>query len=132
MKCLITGANGLIGRILVEHLVAGGHTVVATDVRADFSNDWKKSGVIFQSLEILDQAAVLETVRQTQPDWIFHLAAQSLPNVSWEKPALTFEEWGTFRDAAPLGVWGSLVGAVLEANGLTPGFQKSEGARFRA
>ena len=81
----------MIGKILVEHLVAGGHAVVAADVRADFSNDWKKNGVIFQSLEILDKAAVLEAVRQTQPDWIFHLAAQSLPNVSWEKPALTFE-----------------------------------------
>ena len=91
MKCLVTGANGLIGRILVERLVAGAHTVCATDVRPDFSNDWKKSGVIFQSLEILDQAAVAGAVRSFQPDWIFHLAAQSFPNVSWEKPALTFE-----------------------------------------
>ena len=61
-----------------------------------------------------------------------HIVAATVVNVEALDEAPDADGWGQFRDAAPLGVWGSLVTVVMEANGLGPGFLKSEGARFRS
>jgi GDP-4-dehydro-6-deoxy-D-mannose reductase len=76
MNVLVTGGTGFVGAHLVRHLSAQGHAVSTIS----------RSGV-----DILDQAGVRNLVAQTRPDRIYHLAAQSLPRVSWEQPGRTFE-----------------------------------------
>jgi GDP-4-dehydro-6-deoxy-D-mannose reductase len=75
MTSLVTGADGFVGAWLVEHLRSLGDDVVAATLR-DF--------------DIRDRSSVDRLVISAKPDRIFHLAAQSLPGVSWEMPAETF------------------------------------------
>lgn len=58
MRVLVTGAAGMLGRDLVDHL-AGRHEVTAVDLDVD----------------VTDAAAVLECARAARPDAIVHLAA---------------------------------------------------------
>lgn len=79
MVSLVTGAGGFIGSCLALHLTKHGHRVAR----------YSRSGM--QSGDILDGPQVTRSVAGSRPDWIFHLAAQSLPRVSWEDPARTFD-----------------------------------------
>ncbi|HVG35102.1 MAG TPA: NAD(P)-dependent oxidoreductase, partial [Pyrinomonadaceae bacterium] len=60
MKVLITGAGGMVGRILTEHCAAIGDTIFAYDHR---------------SLDIADEAHVRETFERDRPDAVFNCAA---------------------------------------------------------
>ena len=42
-------------------------------------------------LNILEKEDILHTLKEIQPDYIFHLAAQSSVALSWKKPALTVD-----------------------------------------
>ncbi len=91
MKALITGSGGFIGGHLVEHLLAAGYAVHATDTVAAAGSAPVQAPYEFATLDILDRRAVRQCLEYCRPDVLFHLAAQSYPGVSWEKPALTFE-----------------------------------------
>ncbi|MFH0907554.1 MAG: GDP-mannose 4,6-dehydratase [bacterium] len=78
MVSLVTGSGGFIGSWLVEHMERLGHTVV------------RMSRSEPNPVDLLDEQAVRGVISNTRPDWIFHLAAQSLPRVSWADPAGTF------------------------------------------
>src|SRR5204862_920045 len=41
--------------------------------------------------DLLDQASLVEAVRQTSPDEVYNLAAQSFVPTSWNQPVLTAE-----------------------------------------
>ncbi len=45
----------------------------------------------FIASDILDRERIFDTISMAQPDYVFHLAAQSLPKVSWEDPETTFK-----------------------------------------
>lgn len=90
MKCLVTGAGGFIGSHLVEHLLAQQQSVLALT---------RKEGGALSSLDgklevvlgdLLDEKFLADTLARQEPDIIFHLAAQSLPQLAWKEPALTF------------------------------------------
>ncbi len=86
MKCLVTGAGGFIGGHLVECLAGKGWEVHAVDrVRGALAK-----GVRLHSVDLLDREQTAACIGEVRPDAVFHLAAQSYPGVSWEKPALTF------------------------------------------
>jgi len=74
MTSVITGANGFIGRHLTEHLRASGEEVMA---------------LTREDCDILDADRLRGFIREARPRRIFHLAAQSLPGVSWSSPAET-------------------------------------------
>ena len=76
MKALVTGADGFVGRHLVEHLVACGDTVVLHD-RHD-------------GPDILHRRPFTDFVASVTPDVAYHLAAQSDVGGSWERPVETF------------------------------------------
>lgn len=88
MNYFVTGANGFIGQHLVDHLLAGGHTV-GVFVRSARTAKWPERTCVFHG-DVLDAESVAAAIRVFAPEVVFHLAAQSLPGLSWEHPADTF------------------------------------------
>lgn len=75
MTSVITGASGFIGQHLARHLRARGEEVLALSR---------------QDCDMLDADRVRGVLSEARPQRIFHLAAQSLPGLSWTHPAATF------------------------------------------
>lgn len=89
MKCLVTGASGFIGSHLVEFLLANRHVVYGLSRRVnDLSVN--RTGLTVLSGDILDREGLFKLVADIRPEMVFHLAAQSLPSVSWADPERTF------------------------------------------
>ncbi|TRZ41767.1 NAD-dependent epimerase/dehydratase family protein [bacterium] len=88
MRCLVTGALGFIGTFLVDFLLARGALVYGLDKQTKGLSP--RMGFHLVQCDLLDRKAVFEVVKEVQPDVVFHLAAQSLPRVSWEDPETTF------------------------------------------
>ncbi len=78
MKALITGSKGFIGSYLYTYLGKQGHRVFG-DRREIYGFD------------IRDERAVRDLVTALRPDWVFHLAAQSYPGISFRFPHITLE-----------------------------------------
>lgn len=88
-RCLITGCEGFIGSHLADFLVERGHEVYAM-VYGDTKNiDHLKGKIVMLSCDMNDKRVVEEVVHNAEPDYLFHLAAQSFVTVSWEDPELT-------------------------------------------
>jgi len=88
---LVTGAEGFIGSHLVGFLAAKGWKVVGTH-RPHGSPDVPRiPRVSFEQCDLRNGQRVEQLFRQYQPTHVFHLAAQSLPTVSWADPVETFE-----------------------------------------
>jgi len=88
MKCLVTGATGFIGRHLIKHLHQRGHAVWATGRSIPAGTC---DGIQWLSGDVTDTAVIEQWLTAADPSVIVHLAAQSLPGVSWESPASTYE-----------------------------------------
>jgi GDP-4-dehydro-6-deoxy-D-mannose reductase len=90
IRCLVTGAEGFLGCHLAEFLVAKGLTVYGT-VQGDTRNlDHIKDRLALLPCDVADRQRVNEVALETKPDVVFHLAAQSLPVLSWQDPETTF------------------------------------------
>ena len=90
-RYLITGANGFIGEYLAEELCKENNTVFAC---AQFSTPILESlgsNIKLSYPDLTKEEEVSKAILDSEPDVIFHLAAQSFPRVSWEKPAYTME-----------------------------------------
>lgn len=85
MICFVTGASGFIGSHLVDHLLERGDTVVALQRQPGPERERLK----VVAGDVLDADLLKRIVREAAPQEIYHLAAQSLPAVSWEQPWLT-------------------------------------------
>lgn len=88
MRSLIIGGAGFAGRYLARHLLDLGHEVAVTKMPLQ---NVRIAGVSVFDLNILDQMAVLEVLRKIEPDFVFHLAAQSSVSVSWKDPQMTVD-----------------------------------------
>jgi len=87
MKALVIGAAGFVGRHLISRLKSSGLEVSATRL----PHEEVKDDVPNYELDILNQASISSLLDKIQPDYLFHLAAQSSVALSWEKPALTVD-----------------------------------------
>jgi len=94
---LITGITGQDGAYLSEFLLDKGYTVVGV-MRRSASSD--VIGERLRWLGVLDKVTLVEgnltdlgslvrIVQSTEPDEIYHLAAQSFVATSWQQPSLT-------------------------------------------
>jgi nucleoside-diphosphate-sugar epimerase len=91
LPVLITGAGGMMGSHLAEALLAEGAEVIATYLQPTINMRTVDQRVKFTELDVCDPDAVRAVIEQHKPAEIYHLAAQSLPTVSWTDP------WRTMR-----------------------------------
>lgn len=92
---LITGVTGQDGSYLAELLLAKGYRVVGV-VRRTSHDSYERIQHLVGRMEILpadllDQHSLQTVVRETQPDEVYNLAAQSFVPTSWTQPVLTGE-----------------------------------------
>jgi GDP-4-dehydro-6-deoxy-D-mannose reductase len=89
VRVLITGANGFVGKHLIEHLSA---TIPELElVVTVFQSSAALSGVVEYSLDMRDETAVRDVIAETRPEQIYHLAGQAFVPRSFEDPWETLE-----------------------------------------
>ena len=88
MKALILGGAGFVGHYLINKLRSSGHEIYATCLP---NEQIAEKDCEILNLDILDKAAVTDTLTKIKPDCIFHLAAQSSVSYSWKNPQLTVD-----------------------------------------
>jgi len=88
---LVTGAEGFIGSHLVAFLQERGWRVVGTYRLHGFTGAKSRTKPSLAQCDLRNGQRVEQVFREVQPTHVFHLAAQSLPTVSWADPVETFE-----------------------------------------
>jgi GDPmannose 4,6-dehydratase len=96
-KVLITGISGFVGPYLAKQLLDKGHQVTGLiTLRSDSQQPRRliETGLVRQVQllcgDVTNLSSVLSVIYQSQPDWIFHLAAQSFVPESFNDPLGTF------------------------------------------
>ena len=88
MKAMIIGGAGFVGAYLTRHL----HDDLKWEVVVTkMPQEQIKANVKVVNLNILESDKVVSLLQEEQPDYIFHLAAQSSVAVSWKNPGLTVD-----------------------------------------
>ncbi len=90
MKCLVTGATGFIGSYLVEALHRSDWEVSALVRDIKKAQNLLPTNVRFIQGSVEENGACEKAISISQPDRIFHLAAQSYPQLAWKDPKTTF------------------------------------------
>lgn len=99
-RALITGITGQDGAYLAKFLLDKGYEVYGTYRRLSSPNFWRLQYLnIFDfvnliSADLLDFPSIFEAINISQPDEIYHLAAQSFVGASFEQPIATGEVTG--------------------------------------
>jgi len=125
-RALITGLTGQDGSYLAEFLLAKGYEVTGM-VRRSSTVNFERIAHIQDDLRIvqgdlLDEMSLIQVLRQTRPDEVYNLAAQSFVQTSWQQAVLTGE-------TTALGVT-RLLNAVREANPEIRFYQASSSEMF--
>ena len=110
MKVLVTGANGFVGRRLVDRLLAGGHTVVAAVGPGATTT---APHVTTVSLDLASDLSVRAAVA-ADVDAVIHLAAIALTRAADRDPA---QAWAVNAEGT-----GKLVAALAARGGKLPRF----------
>ncbi|MCK5038832.1 MAG: GDP-mannose 4,6-dehydratase [Thermoplasmata archaeon] len=93
MRILITGATGFVGSHMIDFLLKKGESeIYATKRRrSDMTNvSHIKNDVTWIDMDLADSHSLFQTLKTTEPDYIFHLGAQSFVPMSWNAPQETF------------------------------------------
>jgi GDPmannose 4,6-dehydratase len=94
-RALITGITGQDGSYLAEFLLAKGYEVVGI-VRRTSHHSYERIEHLLGRVQILpadllDQHSLTMVIKETEPDEVYNLAAQSYVPTSWTQPVLTGE-----------------------------------------
>ncbi|HYI23115.1 MAG TPA: GDP-mannose 4,6-dehydratase [Candidatus Limnocylindrales bacterium] len=92
---LITGITGQDGSYLAELLIEEGYRVIGMTRRSSTATDERIAHLV-NKIEIvqgdlLDQASLVEALRDLRPVEVYNLGAQSFVPTSWNQPVLTGE-----------------------------------------
>ena len=92
-SALITGITGQDGSYLAELLLSKGYKVFGLVRRSSTINVERiahiEKDITLVSGDLLDQNSMANAIRQSQPDEVYNLGAQSFVATSWEQPELT-------------------------------------------
>ncbi|MEA3378875.1 MAG: GDP-mannose 4,6-dehydratase [Nanoarchaeota archaeon] len=91
MKAFITGVGGFMGAHLVDFLNEKGIKIFGTYYMPTTDINYVKQKIEIQECDIRDKGKLKKLINYFKPDLIFHLAAQSYPTVSLEKPNYTVQ-----------------------------------------
>ncbi len=95
-KALITGNRGQDGAYLSRLLLGKGYEVYGADRSGD-SGLWRLRELGIEgkvkeiSMDLLEQANIMDALEKVRPDEIYNFAAQSFVQLSFEQPVLTTE-----------------------------------------
>jgi GDPmannose 4,6-dehydratase len=94
-RALITGITGQDGSYLADFLLGKGYEVVGV-VRRTSHHSYERIEHLLDRVRILpadllDQHSLTMVIRETEPDEVYNLAAQSYVPTSWTQPVLTGE-----------------------------------------
>ena len=97
-RALITGVTGQDGSYLADFLLEKGYTVYGL-IRRSSTVNFERIRHIQDKIEImpgdlLDQNSLMNAVKESWPDEVYNLAAQSFVPTSWNQPVLTGEFTG--------------------------------------
>lgn len=97
-RALITGVTGQDGSYLAELLLSKGYTVYGLVRRLSIPNlkniEGIKDKIHIIGGDLLDQASIINAIKISEPDEIYHLGAQSFVATSWEQAELTMDATG--------------------------------------
>src|SRR5436190_7881245 len=97
-RALITGITGQDGSYLAELLLDEGyevHGMVRRSSTEKFDRiEHIRDRVKLHQGDLLDQRSIVDTLRASQPDEIYNIAAMSFVATSWSQPTLTAEFTG--------------------------------------
>ena len=91
MKVLVTGAGGMVGSHLVEMLHKQGDMVIGTYYKPTTDIREISQDIRMIECDVRYPSSVERIIMDFMPDKIFHLAAQSYPTVSWDRPYETID-----------------------------------------
>jgi len=94
-RALITGVTGQDGSYLAELLLGKGYEVAGV-VRRTSHHSYERiehllGKIQIHAADLLDQHSLTMVIRETEPDEVYNLAAQSYVPTSWSQPVLTGE-----------------------------------------
>lgn len=99
-KALITGITGMVGSHLLDYLLDNTDWEIDGMIRwrspLDNVQQWlhlanKGKRLRFLYGDLTDTQSIDAVVKQSKPDYVFHLAAQSFPKVSFDSPQVTYD-----------------------------------------
>ncbi len=94
-RALVTGLTGQDGAYLAAFLLKKGYKVYGTYRRLSTPNFWRLHYLgIFDKIElipadIIDARSISDALKKSNPDEVYHLAAQSFVDVSFSQPLYT-------------------------------------------
>ena len=99
-KALVTGVTGQDGAYLVKFLLDKGYEVYGTYRRLSTPNFWRLEYLdVFDKVNLIpadlsDTGSIVESLKISEPDEVYHLAAQSFVGASFETPVITGDVTG--------------------------------------
>jgi GDPmannose 4,6-dehydratase len=95
---LITGINGMDGSHLADFLLEKGYTVYGLERRSSGETRANilhiQNKIKFIKGDLTDQNSLLRALKESQPDEVYNLAAQSFVGESWNTPEQTSDVTG--------------------------------------
>mgnify|MGYP000477418480 FL=1 len=100
MKVLITGITGMVGSHLVDYLIENTNWDIYGFIRWNdrldnlehhFDRINKKNRIFLINGDLNDLPSVQSAIQESEPDYVFHLAAQSYPKTSFTAPLETLQ-----------------------------------------
>lgn len=94
-RAMITGIFGQDAAYLAQYLLQQGYEVVGTHRRSSTRAAWRLSelgidrDIEFVEMELLENGNILRAIRDSEPDEVYNLAAQSYVGVSFKQPLYT-------------------------------------------